>query len=130
VFSSMCHLVLFLSRFRTFNFVLRLFNSCLYLLHRLPFLYLFPSIILFRRQFIRKLEPIQITSICFTVHRIFLPILTPCKISSVFTRSVQTFISILLHDQNFLTFRVILIDFLRFPSYNSTKSYVPNAAFY
>jgi len=41
--------------------------------------------------------------------------------------------NVLLHpssELHFLTFRVVLIDSPRFPSYSFTQSYVPNAAFY
>jgi hypothetical protein len=44
---------------------------------------------LFRQQFIRKLEPMQLPFICFTVCRTFLPFLTPWNTYLVFTRSVQ-----------------------------------------
>jgi hypothetical protein len=92
----MCHLVLSLSRFRIFRVVLRPSNSCVCLLHTLPFSSVFSSITLFRRQFVHKLEPIHLASIFLNVYRIFLPFLTPCNIYSVCKQSVQIIFSILL----------------------------------
>jgi hypothetical protein len=63
-----------------------------------PSLLFFPSITLFIRQFLLKLEPVRLPSICFTVCRTFLPFLTPCNTYSVFTRSVQMIFSILLQN--------------------------------
>jgi hypothetical protein len=53
-------------------------SSCLRLFHRLPVTYIcpsiFPSITYFRRQFLRKMWPIQLTSLHFIVYSIsFLP---------------------------------------------------------
>jgi len=99
---------------------------CLCLLHRLPFPFIFPSVTLFRRQFLRKLEPIQIASICFTyVEYFFPPWLHVIPFQPLHDRSKSS-------SQYFsrTTLPVVLIDFPSFPSYSSTHSYAPNAAFY
>jgi hypothetical protein len=76
-----------------------LFSSCWRLLPHLPVTSIlppiFPSIMCFRRQFLRKLWPIQFAFLRSTVRRISLYSLTPCKTSSVLTRSVQLIFSIL-----------------------------------
>ena len=71
-------------------------NSCLHLLPRLPvpsvFPSIFPSVTSFRRHFLRRMWPIQLVRIRFTVCTMFYSRIT----SSCFTRSVQLIFSILL----------------------------------
>ena len=79
---------------------LRSYSSFLRLLPRLlatsisPFI--FPSITCFRRQFLRKIWPIQLAFRFFISFRIFLYSLTLSNISSFLTWSVQLIFSILL----------------------------------
>ena len=81
-------------------FSLRSSSSCLRLSLRLPFTpiihYNFPSIIGFRRQFLRKMWPVQLAFLLFTVCGTFLSSLTLCNTSSFFTRSVQLIFNIFL----------------------------------
>jgi predicted CDP-diglyceride synthetase/phosphatidate cytidylyltransferase len=81
-------------------FSLKSSNSCLRLLPRLSVIYIlpscFPSITCFRRQFLRKMWPIQLAFLLFIVCTIFLCSLTLCNTSSFLTRSVQLIFSILL----------------------------------
>jgi len=87
----------------SFNFKYPLFSwssssSFVRLLPRLSVTFifpsLFPSITCFRRQFLRKIPPIQLALLQF-VYRILLASLTICSTSSLFTRSVQSISSIL-----------------------------------
>jgi hypothetical protein len=57
---------------------------------------IFPSIMCFIRQFLRKMWPIQLAFLLFTVCMIFLSSLTVCNTSSFHTRSVQLIFSSLL----------------------------------
>jgi len=57
---------------------------------------IFPWITCFKRQFLRKIWPIQLTLPHFIVHRIFLASLVLRNISSFLTRSVQLIFYILL----------------------------------
>ena len=79
-------------------FSLRSSNSGLRLLPLLPVTSvlpsIFPSIKYFRRQFLRKMWPIQLALLLFVVFRISLSILTLCNTSTFPTRSVQLIISI------------------------------------
>ena len=50
------------------------FNCCLHLLPRLPAPSIFPSITCFRKQFLRKMWPVQLTSSLISVCRIFFPL--------------------------------------------------------
>jgi hypothetical protein len=72
---------------------LRSTSSFLRLLHRLPVTsitpIIFPSITCRRRQFLRKMRPIQLAFRLLISCRIFLCSLTLSNISSFFTRSVQ-----------------------------------------
>ena len=81
------------SRPSSFNFEyppfsIRSSNSCLYLLHHLSATYILPSVLhlitCFRRQFLRKLWPIQLAFSLSVVCRIFLSSFTLCNISSSF----------------------------------------------
>ena len=64
--------------------------SCLRLRHRLTNLSFFPSITRFRRQFLCKMWPIQLSFIRFTLYRIFFsPRHFVIGIFHLFTRSVQ-----------------------------------------
>ena len=71
-------------------FSLRSSSSCLRLLARLPvtsiFPYTFALTTRFRRQFLRKMRPIQLAFLPFVVCRIFLPFLTLYNTSSFLTR--------------------------------------------
>jgi hypothetical protein len=62
---------------------LRSSSSCLRLIPRLPVTYILSSILPFitcsRRQFLRKIWPIQLTSLLFILRRIFLSYLTLCN---------------------------------------------------
>ena len=85
--------------FLNFQYLLvsRSFSSCLCLLPCLPITYIlpsiFPSIMCFRRQFLRNMQLIQLAFLLFIVCRIFLSSLTPCNNSSFLTRSVQLIFS-------------------------------------
>jgi len=72
-------------------FSLRPSNSCLCLLPRLPVTFILtsisPSVTCFRRQFLRKLWPIQL-ALLFTIRRMYIPSLT-LNTSSFLTRSFQ-----------------------------------------
>jgi hypothetical protein len=57
---------------------------------------LFPC---FRRQFLRKMWPVQLAFLRFILCRMFLSSLTLCITFSIFTQSVQTIFSILLQDK-------------------------------
>ena len=79
-----------------YNFVLkglRSSSSFVRLLHRHSVTFilpsLFPSITCFRRQFLRKIWPLQLAFIHFIVYRILLVSLTLCSTSTLFTRSVN-----------------------------------------
>ena len=74
---------------------LRSSSSCLRLFILLPCLPItssspLPSVMFFRRQFLRKMWPIQLTFRLFILCRIFLSSLTLCNTSLFLTRSVQT----------------------------------------
>ena len=75
-------------------------KSCLCLLPRIPFTSILPSIspsiTSCRRQFLRKMWPIQLAFRLLISCRIFLCFLTLSNISSFLTRSVQLIFSILL----------------------------------
>ena len=98
---------------------LRSSSSCLSLLPRLPVTYIippiFPSITCLRRQFLRKMWPIQLAFLLLIVCRIFLSSLTQCKTSSL-TRSVQLIFIFLQH-------RVLEISRYFWSSYWSTATY-------
>jgi len=70
-------------------------GSCLHLLPRLPINSIFPWVTCFRRQFLRRMWPIQLAFLLFTICTMLLPSLTLNNIS-YFTRSVQLFFSIIL----------------------------------
>ena len=78
---------------------LRSSSSCLHLLPRptvtsiLPSI--FPSVMCFRRQFLHKMWPIQLTSFSIIQCRILLSSLTLCNTSSFLIRSAQQIFSIL-----------------------------------
>ena len=60
--------------------------------------YLLHTITCFKMQFLRKMWPIQLAFLLFTVYRIFLSSLTVCYTSLLHTRSVQLMFSILLQN--------------------------------
>ena len=68
-------------------------NSCLYFLPRLPGPSIFPSITYCKRQFLRKMWPIQLAFLLFIVCMIFLFSSIVCNTSSFLTRSVQLIFS-------------------------------------
>ena len=78
---------------------LRWSSSCLHLPPQLPITsnlpFIYPSTKCFRKQFLRKMWPIQLALLLFIVLRTFLISLTPSNTSSFFTRSFKK-ISILL----------------------------------
>ena len=78
------------------SFSLRSSSHCLHLLRRLPVFSIFPSKACFKRQFLRKMWPIQFAFLLFIVRGIFLSSLTVCYTSSFLTRSVQLIFAILL----------------------------------
>ena len=89
-------------RATSFNFQhplvsLRPWSSCLPLHHRLPVISIHPSILpsimCFRRQFLRNTWPIQLPFLHFTVYRIFLNSLTLGRASPFLTRSIQLIFS-------------------------------------
>jgi hypothetical protein len=66
--------------------------ACIFFLvfpSRLSVLPIFPSIACFRRQFLRKLWPIQLPFLLFIVYSIFLSFLTLSHNTQFFTRSVR-----------------------------------------
>ena len=75
-------------------------SSCSHLLHHLPVTSIIPSIYhsvtYFRRQFLRKMWPIQLAFPLIIVCTIFLSYLALCNTSSFLTWSVRTIFSILL----------------------------------
>ena len=79
---------------------LRSSSSCLHPLPRLPVIPIFPStfpsVTCLRRQFLRKMWPIELTFLLFLVRKVFLSSLMLCNTSSFFTRSVQLIFCILL----------------------------------
>ena len=85
--------------FRQPLFSLRSSSSCLRLLSRLPVLSIlpaiFPSIMCFRMQFLRKIWPIQLVFLLLIACRIFLSSLTLCN-TPFLTRSIQLTVSIVL----------------------------------
>jgi hypothetical protein len=118
-FSTECHLVLPLSIFSHLPVSLRPTRSSLRLFPRLPVASTIPSIIRFRRQFLRKMWPIQLAILLFIVRNIFLSSLTVCNTSSFLTRSLQLIFSILLQYHIFKTFHVFLIYFPKCPCFST-----------
>ena len=98
-FSTLCDIVLPLSVYSILSFLrfiqYLLTSSSLSFLHLYSSSYL-PSIMCFRRQFLRKMWPIQLAFFLFTVCMIFLSSLTLSNTSSFLTQSVQLIFSILL----------------------------------
>ena len=94
----------------SFSFEHLLFLKAVRPLPRLPVTsilpYVFPSIIFFRKQILRKIWPIKLGFLLFIVCKICLTCLTPCNTSSFFTRSVQ-----LIFYATFHTFKEFLIYF-------------------
>jgi len=92
---------------------LRSSNSFLRLLPRLPLIYIptfiFPSITCCRRQFLRKMWPIQLAFRLLISCRIFLCSLTLSNTSSFLTWSVQLIFSRPTPAPHFKTFQVFLI---------------------
>ena len=82
---------------------LTIFGSCLLLFPRLPVTSIlpstFPSIMCFRRQFLRKMWPIQLPFRLFTVCKIHLSSLSLCKTSTFHTLPVQLIFSVLLQHE-------------------------------
>ena len=120
------NLVLFLSIYNIIFYPLRSSNSCLRLLLLLPVTFILPSIIpsitCFKRQFLRKLWPIQSPFLRFIVCRIFLSSLTPCNTSSI---SHTTGPTDLLHPSSApqsKIFPAVLIYFPKCPMFSITKA--------
>ena len=67
-------------KFQYRPFSLSLSSSCLRILPHLSLPAMLPSVACFRRQFLRKLWPIQLSVLIFTVCKISLSLLTPCNI--------------------------------------------------
>ena len=107
-------------------------SSCLRPLPRLPVTYIlpliFPWVTCFRRQFLRKMWPIQLAFLLFILRRMFLFTLTPCN-TSVFTRSVHLTFSVLLQHHIWKLPRDLWSTFRR-PSFSSVQSCAPNVALY
>jgi hypothetical protein len=97
--STQCNLVLPLSISSILSVSIRSSNSFLLLLPSLPVTPIHPtfhSILCFRRQFLRKMWPIQSAFLLFTVCMIFLSSFTPRNTFSFLTRSVQLIFSVFL----------------------------------
>ena len=109
---------------------LRSSSSFLRLLPRLlvtsisPFI--FPSITCFRRQFLRKMWPIQLAFRFRISRRIFLCSLTRSNTSSFLTWSIQLIFSILLQHHISKLFQVFLICCPKRPSFSTIQSHAPN----
>ena len=88
-------------------------------------LFTFPLITCFRRQFLRKMWPIQLAFRFLISCRIFLCSLTLSNTSSFLTWSVH-----LSPAPHFKTFQVFLICCLKHPSFSTIQSHAPNAPFY
>jgi len=97
-------------KFQYLQFSSRSSSSCLRFHPRLLVPSFFPSIPCFRRQFLRKLWPIQLAFLIFTACNIFLSSLRPCNTSSFLTRSVQLIFSILL--QHHIAIRLWYFQFI------------------
>ena len=89
---------------------------------------IFPTIMCFRRQFLRKMLPIQLGFLLFIVCRISPSSLTLCNTSSFLTLSVQLIFSILLQHHISKLFQVFLIYFAKCPGFSNIQCYAPNAA--
>jgi hypothetical protein len=120
------------SSFQCPVFSLRPSCSCLRFLPRLPVTpippSIFPSEACFRRQFRRKVWPIQLSLLRRMVRMMFLSFLTICNTSVSHDRS-----SCLFHPTPvpyFKTFKVFLICsyFSKSPNFSTTLSYAPNLA--
>ena len=120
-------------RFSAFSFnfqyplvSLRSSRSCLRLLPRLPLTYMFYSILTsitcFRRQFLRKMWPIQLAYLTSILCRIFLSFFSLCNwcFSSHMIGPTE-----LLHPSSttFQTFQVFLIYFPKCPCFSTIQSY-------
>ena len=113
IHSAVCHMtgpqpVLHTVRSNAFSFnfqypllFLRKSSSSVRLLPRLPVTHILPSIFPLttccRRQFLRKMQPIHLAFLLFTVRRTFLSFITLCNTSSFLTRSVQLISIVLQH---------------------------------
>jgi len=112
---------------------LRSSNSCLRLLTRLPLTYIFYSIVTsitcFRRQFLRKMWPIQLAYLLSILCWIFFSYLNLCTwyFSS---HTIGPLIFSILPALHFKTFQVFLMYFPKCPCFGSIKSYAPNVAHY
>ena len=91
--------------------------------------FIFLSITSFRRNFLRKIWPIQLVFLHFIVRRIFLSYLTPCNTYIYHTINPND----LMHPSPapyFKTFPVFLIYFSKRPSFSTTQSYALNVTLY
>ena len=101
------------------------------LLHRLPVIFIipsiFPSVTCCISQFLREIWPIQLAFLPFTVRRIFLCSWL-CNTGSFLTRSVQKIFSILLQNLFSKLFKVLPIYFPKCPTLITIQSFAPNSA--
>ena len=91
---------------------------------------IFPSVTWFRRQFLRKMWPIQLAFRFLILCRIFLCSLTLSNTSSFLTWSVQLIFSILLRYHISKLSRYFWSVARSVPSFSTIKSHVPNVAYY
>jgi hypothetical protein len=102
-------------------------SSCLRLLPCLQVTFIlpsiFPSITYYRKQFTRKIWPIQLPVLLSILCRAFLTSLTPYIISFL-TQSVHNFFQSSPGPQ-VKPFQVFLIYFLKCPSFSPTQSFIP-----
>ena len=90
----------------------------------------FPSITCCRRQFLRKIWPIQLAFRFLISYRIFLCSLTLSNTSSFLTWSVQLIFSILLQHHISKLSKAFLICCPERPSFSTIQSHAPNVAFH
>ena len=119
----------FYFKFQELIFPLISSSSCLRLLLFLlvpPILpYFFPSIMSFRRQFLRKMQPNQLALIIFEVCKMFPLILTVLFISHTIGATDLLHLSPAPHSR---TIQEFLIYFSTCRSFSTIRSYAPNVA--
>jgi hypothetical protein len=96
--------------------------------HPLYFPSVFSEMACFRRQFLRKMWPINLAFLHFIVCRMFLFSLTPCNACSFCTQSVELIFSILQHHIS--KFKGISVHFPKFLIFSALQSFAPNVAFH
>jgi len=109
---------------------LRSSSSFLHLLATSISPFIFPLITCFRRQFLRKMWPIQLAFLFHISCRIFLCSLTLSNTSSFLTWSVQLIFSILLQHHISKLSRYFWSAARSVPSFSTIQSHAPNVAFY